>query len=80
MTPSQSPQVRESAVIALCWGTVMGASLETLVEAASRHGLGAVTLTARMYELSRAGGAAVREPVTDQALLDGNRGIAGDGE
>jgi sugar phosphate isomerase/epimerase len=46
-------------VIALCWGTVIDAPLETLVRAAGRHGLGAVTLTARMYEESRARGASL---------------------
>jgi len=61
MTPGQEPKFREPPVIALCWGTVIGASLEALVEAASRSGLGAVTVTARMYEQSRAGGTAVGE-------------------
>lgn len=40
--------------LALCWGTVIGAPLETLIEAASAAGLPAITLTARMYEESRA--------------------------
>jgi sugar phosphate isomerase/epimerase len=40
--------------LALCWGTVIGAPLETLIEAASSAELPAVTLTARMYEESRA--------------------------
>lgn len=39
--------------LALCWGTVIGAPLETLIEAAGAAQLPAVTLTARMYEESR---------------------------
>jgi len=40
--------------LALCWGTLIGAPLETLIEAAGAAGLPAITLTARMYEESRA--------------------------
>lgn len=40
--------------LALCWGTVIGAPLETLIEAAGAAQLPAITLTARMYEESRA--------------------------
>ena len=40
--------------LALCWGTVIGAPLETLIEASGAAGLPAITLTARMYEESRA--------------------------
>jgi sugar phosphate isomerase/epimerase len=54
--PDHEPQ------IALCWGTAMGASLETLIEAAARHELGAITVTSGMYEKSRAAGR------TDQEL------------
>jgi sugar phosphate isomerase/epimerase len=50
---------RESPVIALCWGTLIGAPLETLMAAAARHQLGAITLTAPMYEASRRGGRTV---------------------
>jgi len=40
--------------LALCWGTVIGAPLETLIEAAGAAGLPRITLTARMYQASRA--------------------------
>jgi sugar phosphate isomerase/epimerase len=49
----------ESPVIALCWGTLIGAPLETLMAAAARHRLGAITLTSPMYEASRRGGRTV---------------------
>ncbi len=45
-----------SPVIALCWGTAIGTPLEPLIDAAGSAGLGAVTLTAGMYEASRARG------------------------
>ena len=50
--------------LALCWGTVIGAPLESLIEASGAAGLPAITLTARMYEESRArhgGDGALRE-------------------
>jgi sugar phosphate isomerase/epimerase len=50
------PQTDELPVIALCWGTVIGTPLELLIEAAAGAGLGAVTLTAGMYEAARAAG------------------------
>jgi sugar phosphate isomerase/epimerase len=50
------PKIDESPVIALCWGTAIGTPLEPLIEAAGGAGLGAVTLTAGMYEASRAAG------------------------
>jgi len=68
--PTPSTPLRKP-VIALCWGTVIGAPLETLVRAAGRYGLGAVTLTARMYEESRAAGASVaalRSLLSDQGV------------
>ena len=46
----------ESPVIALCWGTLIGNPLESLMAAAARHQLGAITLTSPMYEASRRGG------------------------
>jgi sugar phosphate isomerase/epimerase len=46
--------MRTSMPLALCWGTVIGAPLETLIEAAAGAGLPAITLTARMYEECRA--------------------------
>ena len=49
----------ESPVIALCWGTLIGNPLETLMEAAARHRIGAITLTSPMYEASRRGGRTV---------------------
>ncbi len=49
----------ESPVIALCWGTLIGHPLETLMAAAARHQLGAITLTSRMYEASRRSGRTV---------------------
>jgi sugar phosphate isomerase/epimerase len=49
----------ESPVIALCWGTLIGNPLETLMSAAARHQIGAITLTAPMYEASRRGGRTV---------------------
>jgi sugar phosphate isomerase/epimerase len=54
--PSHFSSAPEPPVIALCWGTVIGTPLETLIDAAAYHGLGAVTLTAPMYERSRAAG------------------------
>jgi sugar phosphate isomerase/epimerase len=51
------PRTEESLPpIALCWGTVIGTPLEPLIEAAGSAGLQAVTLTAGMYEASRAAG------------------------
>ena len=51
------PETEESLpAIALCWGTLIGTPLEPLIEAAGGAGLGAVTLTAGMYEASRAAG------------------------
>lgn len=50
------PQTDELPVIALCWGTAIGTPLEPLIEAAAGAGLGAITLTAGMYEASRAAG------------------------
>jgi sugar phosphate isomerase/epimerase len=50
------PKTDESPVIALCWGTVIGTPLEPLIEAAGSAALGAITLTAGMYEASRDAG------------------------
>jgi len=50
------PRIEESPVIGLCWGTAIGTPLEPLIDAAGGAGLGAVTLTAGMYEASRARG------------------------
>jgi sugar phosphate isomerase/epimerase len=50
------PKIDELPRIALCWGTAIGTPLEPLIEAAGAAGLGAVTLTAGMYEASRAAG------------------------
>jgi len=50
------PQTDELPVIALCWGTAIGTPLEPLIEAAGGAGLGAVTLTAGMYEAARTAG------------------------
>ena len=50
------PKIEESPVIALCWGTVIGTPFEALIDAAAGAHLGAVTLTAGMYEASRAAG------------------------
>jgi sugar phosphate isomerase/epimerase len=50
------PKTDESPVIALCWGTLIGTPLEPLIEAAGSAGLGAITLTAGMYEACRAAG------------------------
>jgi len=50
------PKTDESPVIALCWGTLIGTPLEPLIEAAGGAGLGAITLTAGMYEASRDAG------------------------
>ena len=50
------PRIDESPAIALCWGTAIGTPLEPLIEAAGGAGLGAVTLTAGMYEASRSRG------------------------
>jgi len=57
--------------IALCWGTVIGAPLEALIDAAERQALGAITLTAGMYADSRTGGAsdsALRRRLADQGV------------
>jgi sugar phosphate isomerase/epimerase len=51
------PKTDESPVIALCWGTLIGTPLEPLIEAAGSAALGAITLTAGMYEASRDAGA-----------------------
>jgi sugar phosphate isomerase/epimerase len=58
---SESSAVPPSPVIALCWGTVIGAPLEALIEAAGSAGLGAITLTQRMYAASVAGGLSAAE-------------------
>ncbi|MBS0578072.1 MAG: sugar phosphate isomerase/epimerase [Proteobacteria bacterium] len=50
---------RESPVIALCWGTLIGTPLEQLIAAAAHHQLGAITLTSPMYEAARRGGRSV---------------------
>ncbi len=50
------PKTDESPVIALCWGTLIGTPLEPLIEAAGSAALGAITLTAGMYEASRDAG------------------------
>ena len=50
------PRTDESPVIALCWGTLIGTPLEPLIEAAGSAGLGAITLTAGMYEACRDAG------------------------
>ena len=50
------PRTDESPVIALCWGTLIGTPLEPLIEAAGSAGLGAITLTAGMYEAAREAG------------------------
>jgi sugar phosphate isomerase/epimerase len=50
------PKTDELPVIALCWGTLIGTPLEPLIEAAGSAGLGAITLTAGMYEASRDAG------------------------
>ena len=50
------PKTDESPVIALCWGTLIGTPLEPLIEAAGSAALGAITLTAGMYEASREAG------------------------
>ena len=55
------PRIEESPVIGLCWGTAIGTPLEPLIAAAGGAGLGAVTLTAGMYEASRARGTSVAE-------------------
>ncbi|HXY76075.1 MAG TPA: sugar phosphate isomerase/epimerase [Steroidobacteraceae bacterium] len=47
--------------VALCWGTVIGTPLETLVDAAGRAGIAAVTLTSGMYADARARGASDSE-------------------
>jgi sugar phosphate isomerase/epimerase len=57
--------------IALCWGTLIGTALEPLIEAAGGAGLDAVTLTAGMYEASRAAGrsdAALRTLLADAGV------------
>ena len=61
----------DSPVIALCWGTLIGNPLETLIAAAARHQLGAITLTSPMYEASRRGGRTVdglRRRLADSGL------------
>ena len=50
------PRTEELPVIALCWGTLIGTPLEPLIEAAGSAGLGAITLTAGMYEAAREAG------------------------
>jgi len=57
--------------IALCWGTLIGAPLETLVDAAGRNELAAITLTSGMYDASRARGAS--DPALRRRLAD--RGV-----
>ncbi len=62
----------ESPVIALCWGTVIGTPLETLIAAAARHQIGAITLTSPMYEASRRAGhsaAGLRQMLADHGLV-----------
>jgi sugar phosphate isomerase/epimerase len=62
---------RESPVIALCWGTLIGKPLETLIAVAARHGIGAITLTSPMYEAARSGGlslAELRRRLTDGGI------------
>jgi sugar phosphate isomerase/epimerase len=49
----------DSPVIALCWGTLIGTPLETLIAAAAGQQLGAITLTSPMYEASRRSGRTV---------------------
>jgi sugar phosphate isomerase/epimerase len=58
-------------VIALCWGTVIGTPLETLIDVAGQHDLGAVTLTAPMYHRCRATGtsdATLRRLLNDRGV------------
>jgi len=62
------PRIEESPVIGLCWGTAIGTPLEPLIDAAGGAGLGAVTLTAGMYEASRARG--VSDAQLRRRLLD----------
>src|SRR5580704_4122855 len=65
------PKIEESPVIALCWGTVIGTPFEALIDAAAGAHLGAVTLTAGMYEASRAAGrseAELRRRLTDNGV------------
>jgi sugar phosphate isomerase/epimerase len=65
------PRIEESPVIGLCWGTAIGTPLEPLIDAAGGAGLGAVTLTAGMYEASRARGvsaAQLRGRLHDQGV------------
>ncbi len=65
------PRIDESPVIGLCWGTAIGTPLEPLIEAAGGAGLGAVTLTAGMYEASRSRGvsaAQLRRRLTDTGV------------
>jgi sugar phosphate isomerase/epimerase len=64
------PRIDEP-VIGLCWGTAIGTPLEPLIDAAGGAGLGAVTLTAGMYEASRARGMSVaqlRRRLADQGV------------
>jgi sugar phosphate isomerase/epimerase len=61
----------DSPVIALCWGTLIGTPLESLIAAAAHHGLGAITLTSPMYEASRRGGrtvAGLRRQLADSGI------------
>jgi sugar phosphate isomerase/epimerase len=65
------PRIEESPVIGLCWGTAIGTALEPLIDAAGGAGLGAVTLTAGMYEASRARGmsdAQLRRRLSDNGV------------
>jgi sugar phosphate isomerase/epimerase len=62
------PRIEESPVIGLCWGTAIGTPLEPLIAAAGGAGLGAITLTAGMYEASRARG--VSDAQLRRQLLD----------
>src|SRR5579863_6713298 len=66
------PRIDDTApVIALCWGTAIGTPLESLIDAAGAAGLGAVTLTAGMYEASRARGvsdAQLRRRLAEQGV------------
>jgi sugar phosphate isomerase/epimerase len=55
------PRIDESPAIGLCWGTAIGTPLEPLIDAAGGAGLGAITLTAGMYEASRARGTSVAQ-------------------
>src|SRR5580692_3232155 len=67
-TGAAMPRIEESPVIGLCWGTAIGTPLEPLIAAAGGAGLGAITLTAGMYEASRARG--VSDAQLRRQLLD----------